>query len=164
MRLAGDDLYMPSPDHLKSDLLADLVRRFGTARVAVTGSSMLPAIWPGDVVKVRHCDSAELRVGQIVLALGDGKLVAHRIRSIAGDRIVTQGDSMPQRDPPFAAAEILGQVVAILRDGRDIPLQQSPGQRFASSILRRSDFCLRMTLRIGRRCQWLRHMELLWAR
>ena len=70
---------------------------------------------------------------------------------------------MPQCDPPFTTSEILGQVVSILRNGRNISLEQTFWQRAVSAILRRSDFCMRMTLRIGRRWHGIRRMELLWA-
>jgi len=37
---------------LKCDLAADVIRGFGTLRLRVNGFSMLPSIWPGDVVCV----------------------------------------------------------------------------------------------------------------
>src|SRR6266478_1168478 len=37
---------------LKCDLAADVIRRFGVLRLRVNGFSMLPSIWPGDVVSV----------------------------------------------------------------------------------------------------------------
>ena len=164
MSLATGELGLATGDSLKHQLLVDVLRQFRTARLAVTGSSMLPALWPGDVVTLRSCDSADLQAGQIVLVQCNENLIAHRIQSIAEDRIVTQGDSMPQCDLPLAASEILGQVVSILRNGRNIPLEQSHWQRAVSWLLRRSDFCLRMTLRVGRRWQRIRAQELLWAR
>lgn len=148
---------------LRQDLFVELLREFGAAKLAVSGASMLPTIWPGDVVTIQSKQLCELRAGEIVLAGREGTLIAHRVKTVS-DRLITQGDSMPQCDPPFAASEILGQVVAILRNGRNIPLQQSLWQRAVSAILRRSDFCLRMTLRIGRRWHRVRRMELLWAR
>ena len=120
---------------------------------------MLPAIWPGDVVTVRRRELSELRPGQVVLAQREGKLIAHRIHAIGGDRILTRGDSLPQCDPPVCAAEILGEVVSILRHGRHVPVEQSRRQRALASILRRSDFCARMTLRAGRRLHRLRSPE-----
>lgn len=149
---------------LQRELFADVLRQFSTARLVVTGASMLPSIWPGDVLTIQRKELAELRAGEIVLAERDGKLIAHRIKLVAGNQLIAQGDSMPQCDPPFASSEILGQVVAILRDDRNISLEQSLWQRAVSSILRRSDFCMRMTLRIGRRWHRIRRVELLWAR
>jgi hypothetical protein len=154
---------LTDPQTLQTELFADVLRQFSTARLVVTGASMLPAIWPGDVLTIQRKELAELRAGEIVLAQREGKLIAHRVTSV-GDHLITQGDSMPQGDPPFTTSEILGRVVSILRNGRDMPLEQSLWQRAVSAILRRSDFCMRMTLRIGRRWQRLRRMELLWAR
>jgi len=37
---------------LKIDLAADVICGFGTLRLRVKGFSMLPTIWPGDVVSV----------------------------------------------------------------------------------------------------------------
>lgn len=148
---------------LQQELFADLLRQFGSAKLTATGASMLPAIWPGDVVTIKRRHLSNLRAGEIVLAQRDGRLIAHRVKSV-GDRLITQGDSMPQCDPPFSQSEILGQVVSISRHGRSVPLEQALWQRAASSTLRRSDFCVRMTLRIGRRWHRLRRMELLWAR
>jgi hypothetical protein len=49
-------------------------------------------------------------------------------------------------------------VVALVRNGHCVHLSQSPWQRVSSAILRRSDFCMRMTLRLGRR------LRLPWSR
>lgn len=152
------------PQTFRQDLFADLLRQFGTAKLSVTGASMLPTIWPGDVLTVQRKKLGGLRAGQIVLAERDGQFIAHRIMSVDGDRVITQGDSMPQRDPSLTLSEIQGKVVSILRNGREIPLEQSLWQHVVSAILRHSDFCVRMTLRIGRRWHRLRRMELLWAR
>jgi hypothetical protein len=140
-----------------------VVRRFGEVRLKVSVASMLPSVWSGDVVAVQRRELAELQPGQIVLCRREGGLIAHRILSAVGDRLITQGDSLPHPDPPMTTSEIVGQVVSILRDGHSVSPQQSRWQRTLSAILRRSDFCTRMTLRIGRRLQLLRSMELLWA-
>lgn len=145
------------------ELTVDVVCRFGEVRLKVTGASMLPSVWPGDVVTVERRAISQLQPGQIVLCRREGGLIAHRVLSTIGDRFITQGDSLPHSDPPVTASEIVGQVVSILRDGQSISPQQSGWQRAVSAILRHSDFCTRMTLRIGRRLQLLRSMELLWA-
>jgi hypothetical protein len=149
---------------LRCELAAEVVQNFGEARLQVTGASMLPTVWPGDVVFVQRRALRELQPGQILLAYRNGALIAHRIKSIAGDRLITQGDSLPHSDPPVTSSELVGQVVSILRGGRDVPLKQSHWRRVLSAILRRSDFCLRMTLRAGRRWHRLRNQELVWAR
>lgn len=124
---------------VRTELFADVLRQFSTARLVVTGASMLPAIWPGDALTIERKELAELRAGEIVLAEREAKLIAHRVKSV-GDRLITQGDSMPQCDPPFTTFEILGQVVAILRNGRDISLEQTFWQRAVSPFFAAQTF------------------------
>jgi hypothetical protein len=157
------NLHRDEASALGCELTADVVRNFGEVRLQVTGASMLPYVWPGDVVTIQRRDSAELRPGQIVLYRRDEKLVAHRVKFILGDRLITQGDSVPHCDSPVSASEVIGQLVDILRNGRRISPEPLFWQRAISPILQHSDFCTRMTLRIGRRLQLLRSMELLWA-
>jgi hypothetical protein len=38
---------------VKYELALDVLRSFGEARLPVTGASMLPSIWPGDILEVR---------------------------------------------------------------------------------------------------------------
>jgi signal peptidase len=148
---------------LGCELTVDVVRTFGEARLKVAGASMLPSVWPGDIVTVQRRGLSDLQPGQIVLCYREGELIAHRVTSVVGDRLITRGDSLPHCDPSVTASDIVGQVVSILRNGRSIFPDQSWWQRALSSILRHSDFCTRMTLRIGRRWQRLRCRELLWA-
>jgi len=147
---------------LACELVADLVRNFGEARIKVTGASMIPAIWPGDVITVCRCEITELQPGQIVLYRRKGKLVAHRIRCVRGD-LLTRGDSLRYDDPPIRKSDIVGQVVCLIRNGRPVHLTQSCWQRIGSSILRRSDFCLRMALRLNHRLRRSGNGEMSWA-
>ncbi len=66
-------------------------------------------------------------------------------------------------DPPVKDSEIVGEVVGLLRNGRSMDLNQSHWQRVSSSILRRSDFCMRMTLRLGRRLHSVARREISWT-
>jgi signal peptidase len=130
------------------ELVDEVARTAGEVRLKVTGASMLPALWPGDLVTVRRSDAAELRPGQIVLYRDEAKLTAHRIQRISPTQLITRGDSVPSCDPPVGALEIVGQVVAILRNGRSIEPEWSLWHRAVSSMLRRSDFCTQVALRI----------------
>ncbi|HEV2381834.1 MAG TPA: S24/S26 family peptidase [Terriglobia bacterium] len=65
--------------NLKAELAVEVLRSFGEAQLPVTGASMLPALWPGDVIRVRRGDVTEVRPGEIVLFLRDGRIVAHRV-------------------------------------------------------------------------------------
>lgn len=89
------------------------------------GTSMLPAIRPGDRLRVRRLE-APVRRGDIVLARSEAGLTAHRVRRIAVDGartiVVTRGDRHEGDDPPLEATAILGRVVEVRRDGRAVRL------------------------------------------
>lgn len=145
------------------ELVSDVARSKGEVRLKVAGASMLPTVWPGDVVTVRRCDFAELQPRQIVLHGYQEKLTLHRIARIAGDHLITRGDSLPHYDPPVMPSEILGQVVSIFRGGRTIDPEQTFWQRVAASILQRSRFLRRFTLYLSRLLRRSRDMRTLSA-
>lgn len=134
----------------KRDLVAQVARQFGEVRLKVTGTSMLPAVWPGDILTVRRKSAAEMLPGQIVLCYRNHGFVAHRLVAKCGDGFVTRGDSLPYEDRPFRDDEVLGEVVSILREGR--PVDPSPAwwHSAGSWILRHSELCTRMLLRLRR--------------
>lgn len=144
------------------ELVVDVARSTGEVCLKVTGVSMLPAIWPGDVVTIRRCDLAGLLPGQIVMYGREGKLTAHRVMLVSHDHLVARGDSLSCCDPPVRAFEIVGQVTSISRAGRSISPEQSFWQRAASSILRRSDFCTRLALALNRRLRRSGDMQASW--
>jgi signal peptidase I len=145
MELAGE-----LQDEAKHDLAAEVLRQFGEVRLKVTGASMLPSVWPGDVLTVRRRSPAELLPGRIVLCYRDQGFVAHRMVGRQGDRIITRGDSHLRDDPPFGEDEVLGEVVSILRNGRPVPLTPAWWHRIFSWTLRHSELCTRIVLRLRR--------------
>jgi len=64
---------------VRSALVADVLRGSGYLRLQVRGESMLPALWPGDVVEIASCSPEDVRPGEIVLALRDGRFFLHRL-------------------------------------------------------------------------------------
>src|SRR5436853_1552570 len=79
---------------LKCDLAADVIRRFGVLRLRVNGLSMLPSIWPGDVVSVSGADWGAYRPGDVVLYTRNGRLFVHRLVEVGGEIAVTRGDAL----------------------------------------------------------------------
>jgi signal peptidase I len=138
-------------DAVKRNLVADVVGSFGQVRLEVTGTSMLPAVWPGDIVTVSRCHAADLCPGQIVLCFRDEALVTHRLVGKIGNRFITRGDSVCHYDAPLREDEILGQVVSILRDGRRIDLSPAWWHGAGRFILRRSQLVVRVLLGVNRR-------------
>jgi signal peptidase I len=130
----------------RQELLGELLRSTGRVSLEVSGASMLPAIWPGDRVTVQACTVGDLRAGDVISFWRDSFLVTHRVESLRGERILTQGDSAHAGDPPVAAENLLGRVVGIQRGDRDVSLAQRVWQRMAAFVLRRSTLCTRALL------------------
>jgi signal peptidase I len=137
---------------LGCELAAEVLRSSGKLHLRATGASMLPVVWPGDILSVRNHDSAEALPGDIVLFGREGRLVAHRVveRSLRQDGIqwVTRGDTVEGNDAPISSYELLGRVTAIVRGSRQLTPHQSVASRFASWILCRSDLAIRVLLRL----------------
>lgn len=140
------DMELEQREAIGCGLVAEVAGGFGEVRLKVTGASMIPALWPGDVITVKP-DAAESQPGQVVLYRRGGKLVAHRVVRAENGLIVTRGDAISQNDPLIRGADIVGRVVAVVRNGRPADFEQSHWGRAFSAMLRRSDFCLRMALR-----------------
>src|SRR5271163_1525709 len=92
----------------RSALLADALRSDSdsrqSVRLRVHGESMLPTLWPGDVVEIESCALADVRRGEIALAHAEGRLFLHRFMGRGSeDGFVMRGDSMPGPDPQLPA-------------------------------------------------------------
>jgi signal peptidase I len=73
----------------------------------VQSGSMVPAIGVGNLVFTGP--PGTVKIGQIVTFQVEGEIVTHRIVSIEGDQIVTQGDANKSPDPrSISAADIRG--------------------------------------------------------
>ena len=116
----------------------------------VVGSSMLPAIRPGDIVMVRRGLPAEASSGDVVLFVRDARLFAHRVVERRGSFLVTRGDAVPAADPPVQPHEFLGFVVSTQRGRRPprTPRQTALG-RAAAMIFRRSPWAGRFYMRLN---------------
>jgi hypothetical protein len=141
-------------DAAKRELAAEVIRQFGEVSLRVTGTSMLPAVWPGDVITVRRQSAAELPLGQIVLCYRNQAFSAHRLIGKGDDGLITHGDSLAYDDPPFRDVEVLGAVISIFRGGRSVALSSAWWHRAASSIVQRSELCTRILLRLKRLPRW----------
>jgi signal peptidase I len=107
---------------MKLTLAIEVLRKNGSVCFRAQGTSMLPTLWPGDLLTIERIERENLQVNDIVLVMRDGHPVIHRL--IVGSRgaaLVTRGDAMPRRDA--RGGEVLGRVVEVTRYG----------QRFAPS-------------------------------
>src|SRR5712691_4904581 len=61
---------------IKCELFAEVLRSYGKGRLRVTGTSMVPAVWPGDMLTIYREDISRVVLGQIVLFTRDRRLFA----------------------------------------------------------------------------------------
>ena len=115
----------PTRHDYKQILAASVLREHGQIRIAALGVSMLPSLWPGDVLTVKRELVDHIAVGEIVLWERDGRFVAHRVSrriSLPGNTcLVTRGDALGHEDDPVTSRELLGKVVSVERAGRCLP-------------------------------------------
>jgi hypothetical protein len=139
-------------------LVEDVVRSFGEVRPRVLGTSVVPAMLPGDLVSVRRADLDEISEGEVVLFLQNGRLFVHRVvgrdeKPAAGNPeepcLITQSDRLCHDDPPVSSQELLGRVVSIDRDNRYVELAPHGSNSLFARLLRASDRATYLYLRLG---------------
>lgn len=138
---------------LKLELGADVLRSFGELRFVAHGTSMIPAIFPGDILFVRHQPLEAMRRGDVALWSSNGYFCAHRVLRVEKTReesaIVTCGDALGDEDAPIRCSDFLGHVYAIVRRGKRTELARNRGLllRGIASLACHSDFVTRWLLR-----------------
>jgi signal peptidase I len=108
---------------LKCEIGCESLASSGALRLRVNGWSMIPTVWPGDVLIISKYEQREVQAGDIVLYRRAERLFVHRLIGGNGqDRqyVVTRGDSMPESDPPLPRQDLLGKIDCIVRNGRRI--------------------------------------------
>jgi Peptidase S24-like len=113
------------------DLAAEVLHRFGEVRFIAHGSSMIPSIYPGDLLTVRAESADNARRGEIVFFLLAGRPFVHRVMRKWPERnrvvFATRGDALPKEDPSIDASQLLGRVTHIQRRGKSISVVTKPG-------------------------------------
>ena len=81
----------------------------GFATSVVLSGSMEPELSVNDMIVVTPQDSYQ--VGDVVVYQSYGTLIVHRIISIDGESVITQGDANTKPDQPIKLSDIKGEVV-----------------------------------------------------
>ena len=137
------------------ELAAEVADSFGRVRLRVSGTSMAPAIRPGDLLSVEPADPAELSPGEIVVFTREGRLIAHRLvgktESVGEGFLVTRGDRARRNDSPVSGAELVGRVTGIERGGSPVnaSAQLSLPEQMLCRVLRFSDRATYLYLRLA---------------
>jgi signal peptidase len=146
-----------TPDAVKLELLIRSLNRGQTVCISALGQSMLPAIWPKDLLVIERVECGRLALGKIVLRRIGEQLQVHRLvgklsesANVGASNWITKGDSNPHPDiDAFAEEDILGVVVAIQRYRRSTSLKRRSGlRRLASFALRASPLLRNTALRL----------------
>jgi len=128
------------------ELAEEVLRSFGELQFVACGTSMVPAIFPGDTLVITRNPHARVHCGQVMLASRDGRFFAHRVvgKTNAGGRhlVFMRGDALLDNDPPVPDQDLLGRVTAVIRRGRRIELEQERSDQtgLLRSLIQRSDF------------------------
>jgi signal peptidase I len=151
---------MNAAENASGALVEEVVRSIGEVRLRVLGTSMVPAVLPGDLVSIRRASLDEISLGEVVLFLQNGRLFVHRVvgrneASAAGNPeepcLITRGDRLRHDDPPVSSQELLGRVVSVERDNRNIELAPHGSKGQFARLLRASDRVTYLYLRLGAR-------------
>jgi hypothetical protein len=102
---------------IQCEVAVEALRTSGKLRLQVYGGSMLPFVWPGDILSIHRAAHADLQRGELVLFTREDGFVVHRVVAKSGDSLITRGDSLDSNDPPVSPNQVLGRVVAIERGG-----------------------------------------------
>jgi signal peptidase I len=135
-------------------LARELVRNLGFVQLPATGTSMVPAIHPGDLLWVRRVDPGEISAGDIVVYARQERLIVHRVVSIRASSsrepyLITRGDRLVQDDARVLWSELLGLVTSLERGHRfqNLPPQLKATERAIRRVLRCSDRATYLYLR-----------------
>ena len=130
--------------------LEQLLRDGNIIRIKPQGYSMYPLFIPGrDEALIQQTSATNCRRNDVVLYRRDqGILVLHRICRITEDGFFMVGDNQWEIEGPLRSDQIIGKLVAFVRNGREISVQ-NPVYRFLSSLwllmLPVRHFCFRLT-------------------
>jgi len=130
-------------------LAAEALVSFGQLRLRVTGTSMLPALRPGDELQFHSRRTESTSLGDIVLFRRANAFVIHRVVALSNTELVTQGDALAVPDPPVNKADVLGTLVSVTR--RDRRMSWNPSTHASVGVtrwlFRRFDVATRLFLR-----------------
>lgn len=157
--LSQHQIFDPNPgvdcERQKIRLATMFLRSAGRVRIRAFGTSMLPTIWPGDVLLVEGTSLDRLACGDVALVSREDGIRIHRLVNKNGTHWSTRGDAMPQNDPPLQAAEIVGRVLEVHAGNRvlTLPKKVQPLTRLLAWVLCHSQLCRRIAFLAHSACR-----------
>jgi peptidase S24-like protein len=116
-------------DDFKRGMAEEFLRKTGFLHLQVLGQSMLPGIWPGDVLTIETKIANEMEIGDIGLFRRNARFFVHRVKNkliLDGSlHLLARGDSAWKNDPLFPAHALLGRVVEVQHGNRiTVPVRE----------------------------------------
>lgn len=113
------------------DISAELLSQGIGVRFRPKGASMHPAIKDGETVTIIPIGAGDIRRGDIIMYKARevaSAVIAHRVVKVnksKGDvtSFIMRGDASQSDDAPVAPGQVLGKVVSVEREGRDVELE-----------------------------------------
>lgn len=102
----GINLYLANARNIAGN---QLPMPFGMGAAVVLSGSMEPNLSKGDLIFVQRTEPLQLE--DIIVYQSGSSLIVHRIVSMYGDTIVTQGDANNVPDEPISTSQIKGKVI-----------------------------------------------------
>jgi hypothetical protein len=114
----GDQVF-ESPKHA---LAQQLLIKSGRVQIRALGLSMLPCIWPGDVLTIQRVETrtdtaqtVDINNGDVVAVKRNDRWVVHRVTARSATHVVTRGDCVLENDSPVHIEDLIGKVVLVTR-------------------------------------------------
>ena len=138
----------------KLELAVEVLTSGHSLRLRALGTSMLPSIWPGDILSIKPTTEQEIAAGDIVLVARQNRFFIHRLIQKRDSCWITRGDSLPQNDDPFTSCEVLGRV-SLIHKKKKIVVPEAPTlfSRAFGWMLCHSDTFRTVALRVHFVCQ-----------
>jgi hypothetical protein len=128
-------------DEMLLEMVGDLLSSGREASLVQDGSSMTPALRPGDLLTLAPVTAAGLRPGMIAayryeLPDGGQGLVIHRFLGRDDGRLIMQGDANPLPDALVESAAVVAWVKALKREKEAITTDSYLGRKILLSVER----------------------------
>ena len=128
-----------SRQQVKNILAAEVLRTMGEVYLAAFGNSMLPTLWPGDLLTIEARSFEQILVGDVVLFARDGRFFIHRavqkMDTGSGRYLIARGDAMPEVDAPVLPEQVLGKVINVRRKDRGVAVPPCSRTRRSAGLL-----------------------------
>ena len=110
----------------RADLLAPLLQELSAqgrcGEIPIRGTSMSPTLLPGDRLRVIRATADDVRVGDLVVWVGQAGPIAHRLvgwwKTRGEWQLLTKGDGALRLDPPVPGRCLVARAVARVRVGQ----------------------------------------------